>query len=274
MILNLNLTRDLVDMVFFKIKFDFIKVKAWVFKNLFLLMPTIIFVFICLLLGLSVVYQFICDENLEFGFCLTESCLKVVLDNFNVTLSLFDWSLKALAVWFAVATLFIGLKTYELSVKNSESSDNNSKINNHINNFNMFCSFIDSNFKGRPILKSNRIDVFCLYNIIFPDSKSGQLSNFSIYSDLVLNVRGQLIESSKVYKKSCRKESKPFCYMNHQDEIIQKFNKLGVKLEKLHKNDFYFIEDELIELFDIITKTFTSLPNNKYLLSSINRHYR
>ena len=240
----------------------------------YFVVPIALSVFAIAFISWNILREFDKNELLTFSFCITESCLNVVKDNFGSSLLLIDWIFKTLAVWVTVVSLVLGIKTYQLSNKNSELSEQNSIINNHINNFKMFCDFIDSEIDESRLIKRSKINVYSLYSLIFPNSMDGRFREFVGYQGEVAKVRSYLISASNDFKYMKGGPSKTFDYMMHQERVMKLFIPFGISLDKMHRNDFYMIEDELIQFIDVITKTFTDLPVKKLLLSSINRHYR
>lgn len=235
--------------------------------NLHLIAPLYFIGVVLLYLFVLVCTEFYTDENLLFGFCLSENCLDFLNRRFERTLAIFDWVLKVGAIWFALSSLVLGIRTFELAQRNSVT-------NNHINNFKSFCDYINSEIKNFKYLKKNKIDLYKLYDLVFPKSKVGELTEFTDYEKVVKNLRNQLIESSKIFKRKTSGSISVFDYEKHQLNLIKVVEKLGVELSHLHRNDFYFIEDDIIKFIDMVTKTFTTIGDKPILLQTINRHYR
>lgn len=224
------------------------------------ILPSLIFLII-------IAYEFYTRNNIEFSFCVTEKCLGVVLEEFPNLISFYIGYLKFVPLLIASASLYVASSNYKLSVKNSS-------ITNHINNFKLFSDFISEKLAQKRYINSADVDVHYLYSLIFPDSKLGDISASEEYLKEVKRIRMYLIKASSLGKKSGRSTS--FNYEEHQRKMIKLFNALGFSVDKNHRNDFYFVEDDIFELIDKITLLFAnkSFRNPEFLLEKINRHYR
>ncbi|MBU2893715.1 retron Ec48 family effector membrane protein [Colwellia sp. D2M02] len=241
---------------------EFIGGISWHLKAPLIFILLILFYVITL-----IIVEFTTDDNLVWAFCMSENCLAFINTRFTNTLSLIDWVLKVGAIWFALGSFILGIRTFDLAQKNSIT-------NNHINNFKSFCDYINVEINNYQYLKSNKIDLYKLYDLAFPKSKEGVLSDFDGYEIKLKDCRSQLINSAKIFKKQPKGNVNNFDYEKHQAALISKLEKFGIELSHLHRNDFYFIEDDIIRFIDMVTQTFTTIADRPVLLGSINRHYR
>jgi hypothetical protein len=247
-----------------KVEETFTKIKAisWHLK------APIIFILLILFYSIAlIIVEFNTDEKLVWAFCISEKCLEFVNTRFSNTFAIIDWVLKVGAIWFALGSFVLGMRTFDLAQKNSVT-------NNHINNFKSFCEYVTSEINNCQYLKSNKIDLYKLYDLVFPKSKSGELNDFYNYEMRVKDCRNQLIDSAKTFKKKPAGSVNAFNYEKHQLELITIVKIFGIELSHLHRNDFYFIEDDIIKFIDMITQTFTTIGDKPVLLGTIRRHYR
>jgi hypothetical protein len=211
--------------------------------------------------------EFNTDDKLVWGLCFSEECLSFINERFTNTFSIIDWVLKVGAIWFALGSFILGIRTFDLAQRNSVT-------NNHINNFKSFCDYVNAEINNYQYLKSNKIDLYKLYDLVFPKSKMGVLNDFDNYEVNLKSFRSQLISSAKIFKKKHEGNVSAFNYEKHQKDLISKLEKFGIELSHLHRNDFYFIEDDIIRFIDMVTQTFTTIADRPVLLVTINRHYR
>ena len=154
----------------------------------------------------------------------------------------------------------VGLNTYNLAISNSV-------MNNHISNFKLFCDFVDREIEKRNLIDCESIDYFIIYSKVFPKSKQGIFDCFSEYNKSILNVNNVIKNSNSSYLNSSGKvcvKSKPFNYAYHQYEMKESLIEVGVNVSINHRNVFYEVETQVLELLDVISKAF--VDRNSYTL--------
>ncbi|MDQ9091256.1 retron Ec48 family effector membrane protein [Pseudoalteromonas haloplanktis] len=218
---------------------------------------------------ISIIYSFNTDDTLTFSFCITEKCISVISENFKNTLTFANSVITVSLSAFTVLGIFIAAMSYKLSVSSS-------LINNHINNFNLFSNFITNHIDSSNYLSVKNIDIYLLYDSIYPKSREGQFGCYESYFNFINQIRNYLLKASNSYKSGKRINPTEFKYGEHQDKLIAFFKEIGINLEKQHKNDFYLVEAELFSFLDNITLAFTNAnkTQKKFFLSSITTHYR
>ncbi|MEZ8504311.1 retron Ec48 family effector membrane protein, partial [Vibrio splendidus] len=121
-------------------------------------------------LVISIVTEFISNDQLSFGFCLTKKCISVVSEHFGDTFDLYKTLFYMIVPLAGLFAGIVGLNTYKLAVSNSV-------MNNHVSNFKLFCDFIDRELDKRKLINSDDVDYFTMYLFVFPKSKYGNFND-------------------------------------------------------------------------------------------------
>ncbi|MCE9783088.1 retron Ec48 family effector membrane protein [Shewanella algae] len=211
------------------------------------------FVAILICASISIAYEFYVREELAWGPCISDNCLTVIENNFGKRITLIVESFKLSVLILAFVSAHIALVNYRLSLKNS-------KINNHISNFNSFCGFIDFELEKRSSLNKLSVNKHTLYNLIYPDSREGDLGKFDDYSIAIDDLKNSILKSSEYYtlarEKQESKKTKGFDHNRHQDRMIKSLSAFGISSSRLPKNDFLEVEQNWLFFIDAITDTF------------------
>ncbi|ELX8647391.1 TPA: hypothetical protein I7114_02790 [Vibrio vulnificus] len=203
-------------------------------------------------LVISIVTEFSNNESLSFGFCLSKQCIEVVSEHFSDTIEFYKslfYMIVPLAGLFAGV---VGLSTYKLAISNSI-------VNNHISNFKLFCDFVDREIEKRKLINPDDVDFFTLYLIVFPKSKKGVFNDFSRYEHLINEINGVIQSSNNSYisKKGKLSDIKGrFNYKYHQYEMKDVLDNAGFNISINHRNAFFEVEEQIMELIRVIGKAF------------------
>ncbi|CAG9425429.1 TPA: retron Ec48 family effector membrane protein [Providencia alcalifaciens] len=169
------------------------------------------------------------------------------------------------AVWaitsiVTVSGIIVALKTYNLNIKNNA-------ITNHISHFEMFRDYINSEIDKRDMLNAGKINVFCFYNLMFPNSRDGDLELSDTYQKFISSIKG-IIEDAN---SSITTETGNYEYKRHQRAMIEKLSEVGIILSNGPKNNFIIVETEIFSFIDNINSAFSSVKLDE--LSKIKRDY-
>ncbi|EML1934329.1 retron Ec48 family effector membrane protein [Providencia sp. 21OH12SH02B-Prov] len=169
------------------------------------------------------------------------------------------------AVWaitsiVTVSGIIVALKTYNLNIKNNA-------ITNHISHFEMFRDYINSEIDKRDMLNAGKINVFCFYNLMFPNSRDGNLELSDTYQKFISSIKG-IIEDAN---SSITTETGNYEYKRHQRAMIEKLSEVGIILSNGPKNNFIIVETEIFSFIDNINSAFSSVKLDE--LSKIKRDY-
>ena len=258
-----NMTLDKFKSIFINLKKHIsvnyllsVRTKSW-FVFLFLL-----YISLQLLLVIGVAIEFINDENLTWGLCLTNSCLKLVNERFIYSLSFSKELTVIFGTILAGLGVYIGWKTYALSLENSIMSNHN----NNLSNFAEFCSV---QIERDHLLNPERIDLYAYYALVFPDSRSGKFNFFRLY-DRKLNDVKAVIEDSNQRYNDAKDTNLRYKYTNHQTKLIEVLKQFGITIEHRHRTSFDEIELSLYQYIDSVTKQFTT---SKIRLAGLKKDY-
>ncbi|EDL69258.1 retron Ec48 family effector membrane protein [Vibrio campbellii] len=211
---------------------------------------------------ISVVTEFVNNESLSFGFCLTQQCISVVAEHFGSTLEFYKSLFYLIVPLAGIFAGIVGLNTYKLAVSNSV-------VNNHISNFKLFCDFIDREIEKRKLIDKDDVDLFTLYLNVFPKSKLGVFDDFSRYRKRIVKINDVILNSNDSYVSSSGKLTdikQSFNYKYHQHEMKNALKEMGFNVSINHRNAFCEVEDQIIELIGVVGKAFVHEENYEKIL--------
>lgn len=209
------------------------------------------------------------DSSLAFEPCFTEKCFRTFGEKFKITLSL----IQLITQFFLGILTAFGVVLAIFSYFNSKESSN---FNIHIANMAFFGNSLENLVSQREYISYNSVNKNVLYNLIFPNSKKGNVADFERYSSELVRFRSYLIGKSNSFRTQASSSdinSRDF-FTSHRESVIGLASIFGVTISPVSKVDFYNIEDDLIILIDSITDMYTNLNFTRYKLSSVNRYYR
>jgi hypothetical protein len=114
-------------------------------------------------------------------------------------------------------------------------------------------------------LDAKSFNVFKWYNSSFPNSRNGNLMVSDDYLLLVKEIDAEIKKSNDLnggVSDSENDECAVFTYQEHQSRIIKVVAKIGVKIPRLPRNDFYEVEGELFSLINKLNTEFFFCPAN------------
>jgi len=220
-------------------------------------------VVICLILVGILCFSFfrtIYGLNLnKLDFCLQSKCIDFFATKITGVVALaqfFGWLVTLIA---ALGGAIIALRTYVTGIGNSN-------ITNHIAHFSMFRDFVNSEINKRKKISPDTIDIHMWYNVIFPESKSGNLMYSQIYLDHLNEIKG-VVEDANFHISTLTGKYK---YQTHQRKMIECLSNVGVSINNGPKNVFIDMEYEAFSLMDSVNNTFVS---GHYLFCALERKY-
>lgn len=188
------------------------------------------------------------NENKAFSqqFCLKPQCIDNFLtyseharQTFNYIASSSVAALTAIGIYFAIMNYIGNART--------------NAISNHLSNLRTFNDFINQEISNDDRIKSGSIDVFKWYNLIFPQSKSGNLNLGEEYKKLISEIDKEIKSSNKLCTSG---ESPSFEYKPHQEKMREALQKIGITIELMPRNDFKDSEKSLYKIIDKTNKEF------------------
>ncbi|MBE3868264.1 hypothetical protein HJ160_03775 [Vibrio parahaemolyticus] len=201
---------------------------------------------------ISIVIEFLDNENLTFSFCVTTQCVAVVNEHFKETLSLFKSIAYMIVPLAGLSGALVGLSNYSLAVSNSV-------MNNHISNFKLFCEYVDRELGKKDLIDSEAIDYFLMYSLIFPESKKGNFNNFDKYNEKVANINKVIRNSNAHYgaqSSTVSTTTPPFNYSYHQHAMKNALAEIGIVISINHRNAFNEVEEQVLDFLYSVSKVF------------------
>ena len=97
------------------------------------------------------------------------------------------------------------------------------------------------------------------YNLIYESHEVGELLISPEYQKFISDVNAQIKVSNGLITK---KSDGRYLYKVHQEAIKSILRRSGIELSALPRLDFHEVEGEVLELIDIINKSFCRSANN------------
>lgn len=198
------------------------------------------------------IYELYIDGMFDRELCLKPVCVANFFNSIKELVSLVDNLLKVGVGVVTIIGVYVALKNYITTV-------NTSRINIHLSHLNTFKEYLSHEQGNYPRISRNSINMFKIYNLIYPKSRDGDLSVGNAYLDFIGELNGKITQSND----DCKTGGSAFDYKKHQGEMIKSLGKLGVKMERLPRNDFYLSEGDILSLINKINSEFCML-GNKY----------
>ncbi|HBF46184.1 MAG TPA: hypothetical protein DDW91_06790 [Shewanella frigidimarina] len=183
--------------------------------------------------------------------CWTFKCVNNVFIAVSGTVSIIDLLLKILVAFVTVFGVIHALNNYLSSIDASRS-------NIHLTHLNTFKNYLTSEVDVHNGLKIKNFNTFKWYNIAFPGSNIGKLEIGDDYKKLIDDINHQVKISNDMVSSIT---PKGFDYKEHQTRIISVLAKVGIKLPRLPRNDFYELEGEIFYLINKVNQEFCFINN-------------
>lgn len=223
---------------------------------------------------ISIVWTAVSAKLYERGINLSSHGIDNFYKEVKWSLSIIEVTFWVITTFVTVAGVVIALNTYQLNANNNrialdtyQLNAKNTVITNHISHFGMFKDYVNTEINKRDMLKADKINIFCFYNLMFPNSRAGELNVSNEYVDFISGVKG-IIENAN---ECITSTSGIYNYKSHQMKLITKFNEAGISLNNGPKNTFISLENEIFNFIDNINSAFSNVLLDK--LSKIPRNY-
>ncbi|EPK8020286.1 retron Ec48 family effector membrane protein [Providencia rettgeri] len=233
-----------------------------------------ILVFSVVICVVSIAWTVVSSKLYERGFNLSSHGIDNLYKEIKWSLSIIEVAFWVITTFITVVGVVIALNTYELNANNNrialdtyQLNAKNTVITNHISHFGMFKDYVNTEINKRDMLKSDKINIFCLYNLMFPKSRSGELNISQDYIEFMSGVEGIINSANNCITSTAGK----YNYKVHQRNLIDKFSEAGITLNNGPKNTFISLENEIFGFIDNINSAFSNISINK--LSNIPRNY-
>lgn len=211
------------------------------------------FIFIIILLvgmlSSFVFFLFSLYHYRDYSFCIQPGCLEKFLSLHSDSLKILNWTISLLVSYSAISAIIVAL----LSYINSTSS---SALGAHISHYKVFQEYLNFELARKAKIEPSSINSLQWYNLIFDKSRLGSTTVSDNYKNQISKLNQVISDSNN---KSDKAQDGSFSYKEHQGKIIFEVSKMGIRLERAPRNDFYVIESELLELIAVINVEFCSV---------------
>lgn len=155
-------------------------------------------------------------------------------------------STQALANIATTLGIIIALGSYVTSSRTA-------KITNHIENLNLFSGYVMMEVSKLDRISPVSVDYIFWYNLIFPNSITGDLHGASdAYIESIQSIDIAIKDSNRNYSTA----PKNFNSNAHQAKMSSAFLKIGISSDKLSRVDYILLERELLDLINKVNMSF------------------
>lgn len=178
--------------------------------------------------------------------------------------NLFDGLLKYLAFSSAIFALY----NIHIAIKSYKKATSNYNFNNHISNYKSFCDFVSSEIRKCSMLDESKFNFFRWYNLIYPNSQSGDLEISKEYIKCINGII-KITENSNMTGRAEKRTH--FSHIEHQNRMKVALDEMGIKTTVLPRSTYRYVENELIQLIEHVHEAFCSkigfikFPTRDYL---------
>lgn len=188
---------------------------------------------------------------LHMDFCFETDCISYFFLKINGLADLADYLLKFSVGLVTIVGVYVALKNYLTTV-------NTAKINIHLSHLTTFKEYLAHEQGNYSHVSKNSINVFKLYNLIYPESREGSLNIGKKYVEGINEINLKISESNHKVSKA----GNLFNYKEHQAKIIESLDEVGITMARLPQNDFYTAENDVFALINKINSEFCMLGND------------
>ncbi|KAF7765433.1 hypothetical protein PUND_a1109 [Pseudoalteromonas undina] len=189
------------------------------------------------------------QENFsQMPICLSLECIGSFFEKFKLAVDVFDYLIKALLTGVTIFSFYYALKNYISTTKAA-------KTTIHLTNLNTFKDYLISESQSMKVLNVKKIDTLKWYNLIYPDSRAGELDISDNYKMLINDIN-LLIEESNNYFLGESTKATFFDYKNHQTQMIKVLRKIGIELARSPRNNLKEAEKSVFDIINKVNKEF------------------
>jgi len=235
---------NIIVLFFNRVRNDFLRQHPY-FKYLIALLVSIagigFFVFFTVFITILCV-----DQLYLLPICFSNKCYVSFYEKYSSAFTVAKSTLDLIVLVATVGAIFVALLSYLSTLRSSY-------FTNHISHLSLFQSFFVEEVRKRDLLSIASFDTYKVYNLIYANSKSGDMSLSETYFEFVKRVNKVISDSNF---NSYKATKGPFIYKDHQADMIRALEGIGFNLQFMPKKDFYEIETQVLSLIDSISKSF------------------
>ncbi|MGM3390103.1 retron Ec48 family effector membrane protein [Stutzerimonas stutzeri] len=199
-----------------------------------------------LIIGLAIAglaaYNIIQERNLSF--CIKSGCLLTAYTLFKEPISTIKYTAALAAYFAAMAGSFIGLATYQESVKKENQARHEKLLSN-------FKKAANTAIENNPHINKENFNANKLFKLIYPDSVKGNSSISLLYIETIQSIENCVKQTSDSYTTNRFRSE-------HISELSSLLDTLGITIEEpdmriieIEPGIFRFIDEINVELTDI-----------------------
>jgi hypothetical protein len=175
-------------------------------------------------------------------------------------------------VEYLIKILLSGVTVFSIyqALKNYISTTNAAIVNIHLTNLNTFKDYLQSEAHDNKAINIKKIDFLKWYNLLYPDSRNGQL-NLSEKYQLKIDEINRIIENSNDYSLGKKANNALFDHNKHQRVLINALKTVGITLGFAPRNNFKEGEEAIFGLINKVNKEFCG-PNGAPLIKPRKYH--
>lgn len=214
----------------------------------FIISAFIVFSFLMLMtFMLLFVYYGYYSGAFHHSFCIKEECVNNFMVVYKIPLTYLTYFSKAIASCVGVFAIFTALHTYRESVKSNH-------LSTHLSHYKNFQKYVIYLMESLPTITKEFVDIYFLYDYIFPKSKEGKYYASKQYEDFIRDLNN-IIEEYNEQRSGKTDVIQPF--NKHQRKIKDLFKKLNICFPlKPNQSDFHKVEFDVYELLEKINQAF------------------
>jgi len=125
----------------------------------------------------------------------------------------------------------------------------------YLSHLKFFNEIVDSYLEKSKLIMSGSVDKFEFYGFIFVNPGNGDFNISHNYKTEISKINDAIIKLNK-------KLPKKLGYVEHRDLLIESFGKMGIKVPRSERRDFFKLESELFGFLNNINRNNGLKPLN------------
>lgn len=192
------------------------------------------------------------DKAFSRNLCFTNNCTQNFKSTFSSVLDIISTTGVILGGLITLGAIIIALLSYL-------SSNRALALANHLSHMSIFSNYIHREIEKKSRLNKSSFDTLKWYNLIYHDQELGELIVSKKYELFISDINLQIQSSNRLITKE---DDGRYLYKTHQALMKSVLIQAGIELSALPRLDFHEVEGEVIQLIEIINKSFCKSTEN------------
>lgn len=194
----------------------------------------------------------------SYSFCLSVECIREVPKAFDVQIGLIKIGVGTASFVAVMFGSYLALRSYL-------GAQEVGAFGNKIAHVGLFERFIAVELGRRKRLNPGCVDVYAIYQLMFPKNRPDSRFASSDFVDAVRIIYNVVSESSKAHDVE-----QAFTFERHRRRMIAALVGLGIEMDGLPRIDFLEVEDEVLDFLRMLCVVFgptdneVTLPRRSY----------